>query len=891
MASRTRLVGLVLGMLLGMVGAGIGRSVAACDPSSQDYVVNGTFDGGFASWEVVPVNGSVMVVDPPPGGNNIAQLTVNEADGSDQWKVSIDQWGQAQGLDGLLPDRNYALTFKAQAFGQPHPLNITLDYYLESSTFNGVASKPLARFDIPVTLNLESYSVTFRTHPLMKPSLAPGQRRLNFFAAAGTGTLWLDDIRVTEMPEGCFTGIPLVVTQFQPGEVWQADFLAPSRVASPPGGLHLSIPANDRAWMSRILPLDLSADGSAIAWDLELKLNTDTPQNVGRMYVALQWQSGSEAEAKYFKVQRSFSGLRPGDNTLLLRHTANSLTDEFVNLNPDPAADYARIFEVGVKVEANGNGPVNMTLKSIRVLPPGGARPVSLTRINVVGVGPNSATVNWQVDRSSDCSVNYGTTTAYGSLAQGVSSPLNCSVTLNGLTPGTTYHLQAVAHDAHSVNGISSDFTLVTEPSTANAWIPGGGSGPFKVGIYGLWDAADVSEATGTGFDYLFSALPDWTCSGYPMGDDSLFQTAAEDFLSQAAAVGAKALLPGPCNIAYWPGRPPANTFDEGHVDSRVNFLKTFPALLGYATWDEPEGATADPGVLKDRLLQAYNRIHADDPNPNHRIYMATQVAGPSFFYNDVLDRAQLDHYPVPKRPADYIACSLEQARAGPKQPYDFVYQAHQGDQYVGWPGDAPGPSTRFPTLAEMRLMSYLALAHGADTVWAYAFTDLISFVRGNIYQAPEGRAGSEWQLSQLGSLARELRRLGPALTSGGAPPGMITVTSTAPCQAIDLITKSYQGFTYIVAINRKASYASDGNVNVPLCPQFPFPIVAGCTTEPCCGPAPILTTGKFKLSGGDFVGSVQVLGESRQITPNGGKFEDQFAPLGVHVYRVANRR
>jgi hypothetical protein len=130
----------------------------------------------------------------------------------------------------------------------------------------------------------------------------------------------------------------------------------------------------------------------------------------------------------------------------------------------------------------------------------------------------------------------------------------------------------------------------------------------------------------------------------------------------------------------------------------------------------------------------------------------------------------------------------------------------------------------------------------------------------------------------------RELRRLGPALVSGSAPSGTIATSNVQPCQAIDLIAKTYQNHTYVVAINRKAAYTSRPpwdpayDPSVPRCSQFPI--------VPDCGQGPVSTEATFQLTG-HFVGPVQVLGESRQLSLNGGGFTDQFPPLGVHIYRV----
>jgi len=178
--------------------------------------------------------------------------------------------------------------------------------------------------------------------------------------------------------------------------------------------------------------------------------------------------------------------------------------------------------------------------------------------------------------------------------------------------------------------------------------------------------------------------------------------------------------------------------------------------------------------------------------------------------------------------------------------------------------------------LAEMRAMAYLGLAHGSPVVWTYGMVELMSPRRGWQYWSPESRAGSEWQWHALSGLAQELKRIGPALAAGTAPPETITATASQSCQSIDLIKKTLGDYTYLVAVNRRAYD--------PECPtQTPVP---GCENHL----QPVGTNANLQLTG-NFVGPVEVLGESRQVSLVSGSFSDSFDPLGVHLYRVYTDR
>jgi len=78
-------------------------------------------------------------------------------------------------------------------------------------------------------------------------------------------------------------------------------------------------------------------------------------------------------------------------------------------------------------------------------------------------ISASSATITWTTDEPGDSQVEYGTTTAYGSLA-----PLNAALvnahaqTLSGLAPGTLYHYRVKSRDVAGNLATSADFTLTT---------------------------------------------------------------------------------------------------------------------------------------------------------------------------------------------------------------------------------------------------------------------------------------------------------------------------------------------------------------------------------------------------------------------------------------------
>ncbi|MFQ5598858.1 MAG: fibronectin type III domain-containing protein, partial [Nitrospiria bacterium] len=73
------------------------------------------------------------------------------------------------------------------------------------------------------------------------------------------------------------------------------------------------------------------------------------------------------------------------------------------------------------------------------------------------------ATVSWTTDEASDTQVEYGTTTAYGSITTlDAAMVTNHGQSLTGLSSGTTYHYRVLSRDVSGNLGISADNTFTT---------------------------------------------------------------------------------------------------------------------------------------------------------------------------------------------------------------------------------------------------------------------------------------------------------------------------------------------------------------------------------------------------------------------------------------------
>jgi hypothetical protein len=96
--------------------------------------------------------------------------------------------------------------------------------------------------------------------------------------------------------------------------------------------------------------------------------------------------------------------------------------------------------------------------------PPDTTPPV-LSNIAAGSITANSAVISWTSDEAADTQVSYGTTTGYGLSSPLVTTKITThTVTLSGLTGGTTYHYAVKSRDAAGNLTTSTDRTFTTAP-------------------------------------------------------------------------------------------------------------------------------------------------------------------------------------------------------------------------------------------------------------------------------------------------------------------------------------------------------------------------------------------------------------------------------------------
>ena len=104
----------------------------------------------------------------------------------------------------------------------------------------------------------------------------------------------------------------------------------------------------------------------------------------------------------------------------------------------------------------SNTSPANFTFTTTAV-------PPVISAVAVSGITTTGATITWTTDETSSSVVNYGTTTGYGSTANGTGGVTH-SVTLTGLTPGTTYDFDVTSANAGNGSATSANSTFATNP-------------------------------------------------------------------------------------------------------------------------------------------------------------------------------------------------------------------------------------------------------------------------------------------------------------------------------------------------------------------------------------------------------------------------------------------
>jgi hypothetical protein len=99
--------------------------------------------------------------------------------------------------------------------------------------------------------------------------------------------------------------------------------------------------------------------------------------------------------------------------------------------------------------------------------PPPPPTPPTISNVAAGSITASSAVITWMTDIVATSDVDYGTTVSYGSLASSAGTVSSHSVSLTGLSQGTTYHFRVRSTGSGTSESTSGDFTFTTLDATA----------------------------------------------------------------------------------------------------------------------------------------------------------------------------------------------------------------------------------------------------------------------------------------------------------------------------------------------------------------------------------------------------------------------------------------
>ncbi len=282
-----------------------------------------------------------------------------------------------------------------------------------------------------------------------------------------------------------------------------------------------------------------------------------------------------------------------------------------------------------------------------------------------------------------------------------------------------------------------------------------------------------------------------------------------------------------------------AGSFDQSFLiytsDTSLSALAAHPGLAGFYTADECQS------FLAPQVFEKYQRLKAFQPD-GATLGVFNQPANLSF-WRDTVDVLATDPYPlygavpVGGYRLSLVADWARQTREAVKgsRPFVTVLQFFQFTSLGRW-----------PTTTELRNMSYMAIAEGANGLFYWSLgANALAYV---CTPSTDWCAARVDYFERLKTVLNELKGLEPALI-GVDRPDLLTGNSNPA--AIRTRIKFADGKAYLIAYNY---------TNSPQAVTFTW--------------AEIPTW-------------ISVYNEARTLTPSGSDFTDTFDPYQAHVYAI----
>lgn len=288
-------------------------------------------------------------------------------------------------------------------------------------------------------------------------------------------------------------------------------------------------------------------------------------------------------------------------------------------------------------------------------------------------------------------------------------------------------------------------------------------------------------------------------------------------------------------------------------VQNATGIRASNTTMKAWTQMDEPDGAKIDKNgkqigcnATPSSIVKSYNSMKSAD-SLRRPVYLNFTAGVASLGHDSCKTPAMYKQY---MKGADIVSFDVYSVNSG--LPLTTV--AKGVDNLRSWTGDKKPvyvwlETTAYnggtaPTPKQTKAQVWMAITHGASGIGYFC----------HIFKPKQIEAG----LLSLPTMSRAVAAINAQITSLAPVLNSATVASGASVKTsgkIDLMTKSYDGATYVFAVG-----------------------MSGANTTATIRPAHHAN------------GTVSVVGENRKLNLTNGAFTDKFAGYDVHIYKIASR-
>jgi len=284
------------------------------------------------------------------------------------------------------------------------------------------------------------------------------------------------------------------------------------------------------------------------------------------------------------------------------------------------------------------------------------------------------------------------------------------------------------------------------------------------------------------------------------------------------------------------------------------------PAITGWIQVDEPDNAQTESGggygkaIPPEKIMAVYQNLRKRDPTRPVVLCLGQGVANDEWVgrgcemsaypkYAQACDILMYDVYPVVgiRKPDGenylwYVAKGLDRLRewsGGKKVIWNAIECTH-----INNPDKKATPG-------QVKAEVWMSLIHGSMGIMYFVHQFKPTFVEAGLLIDPE-------MMAAVKSINQQILSLAPVLNSPTVK-GTVAVTSTSKEVPIGVMVKRQGETTYVFSVGMRNAK----------------------------------TRGRFEVKGLPAKAVAEVLGENRTIAVSGGRFEDEFGPYDVHLYKL----